>query len=75
MSECTAQSGGFLLKYSTNCRIRITAVNADNQESNYVAVMQTTAPVGDPQPPVVDTFSAARVGNTMAELSWDTPGN
>ena len=75
MSECTVQPGGFQLKYSANCRIRITAVNADNQESNSAAVTQTTAPVGDPQPPVLDTFSAARVGNTMAEISWDTPGN
>jgi hypothetical protein len=74
MSECTVQPGGFQLKYSANCRIRITAVSADNQESNSVAVTQTTAPVGDPQPPVLDTFSAARVGNTMAEISWDTPG-
>ncbi|CAI8019635.1 Titin [Geodia barretti] len=62
------------LSQNTSYEIRITAVNADNQESNYVAVMQTTAPVGDPQPPVLDAFSAARVGNTMAEISWDTPG-
>ena len=50
-------------------------MNTDSQESQTVAVLNTTPPVGDPQPPVLDTFSAAKVGNTRAEISWETPGN